>query len=619
LALIVVLFATLGADSFGSAANDLSQWGQFGAVLRNKEVTVLNQKRFPYAGLLRHIRDRVPNDQTILLYRQAEMAYYLPGKRWIYDFDQRLIDFYAMTDEAEAHRFLLDNGVRYVLIPNSMPSTLYNSVAQRIFGNPTYSREIAIYGNGRLIALNDHPAEWNCAGEWAKGWTVYSGPKLAIDIESRTNGFFSPPEPDVFNTAKSKLQINRSWLASLGAGAELSGATSLTPAENRRAGIASESGTVALKWPSKNPLRHQTLATGLGPLQYPSNSGRPDDAQTAYVEFIARGQGEVVAKLYEYDESGLVKTRPVWDAVLTEGGGPRQVKLHLKLRNSTQNLRLVFTHAGQQEGHVLVSGKTACFVHTNVPPSPITAAAQANDESQDRFPARRDIATADASWNSVAAWNYSTSTDLDTLSVAQGSWCRVTKKLCTTIARSDSAFVYFAQQGLDQSGRAGLFINTRSTHTPILTNQPATGLRPFIERTASERLWRIRRNSGTLSFTNKWMAKFLEGTVLARDRQELATYELRLTASIKEQIVLTPVVYWHDAEGRPHADFLGRLGFQEGQDEALWRFKLPREAQQFAVELNVSDNDDAYESLHLRHIDIVRENGKAKAGTGAVP
>ncbi len=57
------------------------------AVWANREIEALRNQLMPGSRLLQWVNTRAAKDDRFLVYRQAEFAYYLSDRRWIYDFD----------------------------------------------------------------------------------------------------------------------------------------------------------------------------------------------------------------------------------------------------------------------------------------------------------------------------------------------------------------------------------------------------------------------------------------------------------------------------------------------------------------------------------------------------
>ena len=67
------------------------------------------------------------------------------------------MDMYKQADEHELYRYLKNKGISHVFISGYSPATLYNSPAQRVFGNPAYAYEVKKHKGHRLLRLTDKP------------------------------------------------------------------------------------------------------------------------------------------------------------------------------------------------------------------------------------------------------------------------------------------------------------------------------------------------------------------------------------------------------------------------------------------------------------------------------
>jgi hypothetical protein len=83
------------------------------------------------------------NDPTgrVFTFRQADFVS-LNRSNWIDNFDPRAKDFYLATSEAELFKRLIENEVKYVMVPNYSWPTIYNTVFKQLLSNPFYSKPL---------------------------------------------------------------------------------------------------------------------------------------------------------------------------------------------------------------------------------------------------------------------------------------------------------------------------------------------------------------------------------------------------------------------------------------------------------------------------------------------
>ena len=77
----------------------------------------------------------------VFTFRQADFVS-LNRSNWIDNFDPRAKDFYLATSEAELFKRLIENEVKYVMVPNYSWPTIYNTVFKQLLSNPLYSRPL---------------------------------------------------------------------------------------------------------------------------------------------------------------------------------------------------------------------------------------------------------------------------------------------------------------------------------------------------------------------------------------------------------------------------------------------------------------------------------------------
>jgi hypothetical protein len=85
----------------------------------------------------------------VFTFRQADFVS-LNRNDWIDNFDPRAKDFYLATSEEELFKRLIENKIKYVMVPNYSWPTIYNTVFKQLLSNPVYSKPLI-----ENIALNE--------------------------------------------------------------------------------------------------------------------------------------------------------------------------------------------------------------------------------------------------------------------------------------------------------------------------------------------------------------------------------------------------------------------------------------------------------------------------------
>ena len=77
----------------------------------------------------------------VFTFRQADFVS-LNRNNWIDNFDPRAKDFYLATSEEDLFKRLIENKVKYVMVPNYTWPTIYNTYFKQLLSNPVYSRPL---------------------------------------------------------------------------------------------------------------------------------------------------------------------------------------------------------------------------------------------------------------------------------------------------------------------------------------------------------------------------------------------------------------------------------------------------------------------------------------------
>jgi hypothetical protein len=106
-----------------------------------------NVESFP-SGKALQILSRDPNGR-VFTFRQADFVS-LNRNNWIDNFDPRAKDFYLATSQEDLFKLLIENKIKYIMVPNYSWPTIYNTVFKQLLANPLYSKPLI-----ENIALNE--------------------------------------------------------------------------------------------------------------------------------------------------------------------------------------------------------------------------------------------------------------------------------------------------------------------------------------------------------------------------------------------------------------------------------------------------------------------------------
>lgn len=97
--IVAIILAALAVQ--GTARQALGRtllFTHFSEVWGQREDGVLANRGFPGSTVFEWALNNTSPDDRFLIYRQAEFAYYLDDRRWIYDFDPKILDFYDLDE-----------------------------------------------------------------------------------------------------------------------------------------------------------------------------------------------------------------------------------------------------------------------------------------------------------------------------------------------------------------------------------------------------------------------------------------------------------------------------------------------------------------------------------------
>lgn len=98
-----------------------------------------NLENFP-SGKALQILSSDPSGR-VFTFRQADFVS-MNRNNWIDNFDPRAKAFYLATSEEDLFKRLIENKIKYVMVPNYTWPTIYNTVFQQLLSNPFYSKPL---------------------------------------------------------------------------------------------------------------------------------------------------------------------------------------------------------------------------------------------------------------------------------------------------------------------------------------------------------------------------------------------------------------------------------------------------------------------------------------------
>lgn len=524
-----------------------------GAVWGLEEERVLSNSNFPGGRVVEYIRNETPEGSRYLIYRQAEFAYYLPDRSWIYDFDPKIIDFYALETPESAFNYMQAESIDYVFVPNYMPATLYNSQMVNVIGDPALATELIVHEGFRLYRLNAEPRAWECvnSGMLAEAFQTQIGARTAF--QSTSQSLFDTGQPFAVG-APYYAYLRRAGLrpnSEIGA----YGARAI-----RSAGGGSE---IYMRWPRRTEDRVM-LVTGEGPTFLPPSEERLDRNQVQAVNATieVRGEGYVEAWLWEYTADGGWGSRRIFDAVV-QTDEPQRFEMQGSLHPETRAVRLIITNGGAAAGAVTISDAQGCLVSYSdgLPDERAIVGSRQNVQlptsALEFEPNGRDL--------------LAEAIESQDLTLALGGFCSRLSWFCPVIRPPDPDAPLLMQIDsasieLSYPDSGGFYLFMRS---------PDTGPMTWAQCRASQRIWLLDR----FPFRDGTIVR-LERDVLSRftanepTRASMRLARLEVDVDVPFNSVITAFAHWdRPGFGRACA-YLGPVTVS-GNDTASWEFEVP--------------------------------------------
>ncbi len=317
----------------------------FGVMLKNRcsklRITTLDRLLDPHqaklgqvSGLaaMEYLREHTPVDTLILSERPADLYY--SQRKMISYLDPRLLPLYAISDPHEGVRMLRALGVTHIQIPGYSHPSLYNSVVQRITGDPTITDLVYANVADHLYALSPSQKRVSTAPidltpgkqDWVQAryfsfggyrWLTFRLSSQALDGQQ-------------ISMAGSGLPLlQRNWFAQL--------LTGIDPDPNDD---------------DRQLIDRRNLIGVKAGAEY-------------VVEFELEGNGYVYALLYQYDQRGRVLNLDtlISEVALSPSSGRKALVRRIVTGQEAAYVRVGFEHRGNTTLRV-VSGRMTPLVET---------------------------------------------------------------------------------------------------------------------------------------------------------------------------------------------------------------------------------------------------------------
>jgi hypothetical protein len=116
----------------------------------------LKASKLPVAHVVEAIDRLIKPGECVLLFRQADYAYY--GKNcYISYLDKRLIPLYQATDSMAVLKILQRHRIRLIFLPDYGTPEVYNTELESFLANPAYASIVWDLDQNRLFAVHDTP------------------------------------------------------------------------------------------------------------------------------------------------------------------------------------------------------------------------------------------------------------------------------------------------------------------------------------------------------------------------------------------------------------------------------------------------------------------------------
>ena len=104
------------------------------------------------AKYYRYIYKNTPADALFLSFDSSRFAYY-SSRKYIFDYNPRMIPFYKIKDVMEGYRYLLNLGINYIFLPYHLTPTFSRSTIHKILADPKVSKLEFMSGTNRIFKL----------------------------------------------------------------------------------------------------------------------------------------------------------------------------------------------------------------------------------------------------------------------------------------------------------------------------------------------------------------------------------------------------------------------------------------------------------------------------------
>ena len=349
---ILLVFGFLGArPGLTAVGGMISKW-QPVAMLNKSEQSFIKSSVFPSKAIFKYIDSNIPEHDKILTFRQAELSYYFPNRRWIYDFDEKIEFLFYLKTKMQVHQALINLGARYVLLPAYSPATYYNSLLIDVVNDPALATEVQVGGGFRLVKLWREPKFYSC-----------TQPQPEVTLTGMDGGdvlfIKGDHDPDFWrfgriNDGLPDKSLMRGVAPQLKRG---EGSDASSNWDDLR-----PTGSYFMLW-ARNQTSRQRLVTERGELLFPGNQRVPKGQHRVTFAATMKGVGLVDIYMLEYSDAGFLQARRIWDGVLkTSDVAAREVSVTSQLSKNTRYIRYYVQNSGNHWGSIKVNINPPCFL-----------------------------------------------------------------------------------------------------------------------------------------------------------------------------------------------------------------------------------------------------------------
>ncbi len=560
-------------------------FSEFKAVWGQNEAAALDNKAFPGGRVVKWVRDRLPDDAKLLIYRQAEFAYYV-HKNWIYDFDPKIIDLYDIKEKKDAYRYILNHGITHIFVPNYMTATLYNSAMIDVIGDPSLTRELTSHAGMRLFEVFPKPRAWTCGAQntnnnWVQG---IIGPR--ITFEANGAGLFGPSAqgaaPKTFVRFREKGGVfSRRFTKPFGA-----------------MEVGDEQ--MLLVWPfdyhepwSPGLKGRIGLLSGYGPLYLAPGKSFPAKAvNTIHMSFEVEGDGILEVWLYQYDANGGFSMRRVWDAVLVKNKGIRDLSIQARTQSDTVSYRIMVNNSGSAKGHARVKGLSNCSVQYG------WASASEDTGSQMLADGRTHLNTIRT--KVIKSWDLQPVTSREQLGkegirMQLGTDCANLGWLCRTLHMDGPSGRLLVHP--KKSGGVSIKMPIAAGFT-IFTNSPVRSLRTHWQCRIGRLVWFAARSPGRRGKLSRFYLWLLRSQLPELKDPNAPRVNLEVALQTSPNTTINTSLLWRDGKGRKNCTYLGEKAMESASEKLVWNFPFPKDAH--GINLAITTNHGLNEFMNMQ-------------------